>query len=549
MRFKNLLQSALLLLCVSGSAISVNAGSCGCLTNSISINTGVNPTSGAILAPGNYDPYWTVTTVPASSGLTAPVSAYVIAPYSGWGSSTPALLSTLSANAGWLSPINSATYWINNPAPDSFFEFRYDFCVCQSADYKISGLLGGDDYVDMTVDGATSPIVTGGGWPNIVSFSSTMFLTAGNHYLKLRLRNLGGSVMGVALNGSITSFAGSTLIGQNCCHNVGGITGRKWADVNCNGQVDAGDTVMRNWKITLNPGGISVLTDVTGVYSFPNLAPGTYTVTETNQAGWTPILPNGAGSTTVTVTNGVVSVVDFLNSKCVYAPCDLECYWKTTGNNAISPLNYLGTNNTADLKIKTNSTQRAIIQGTGDGNMGIATAAPSTILHVYAAPPPAGAPSGLRFEKLPAGQGNVLVVDANGYVYVAQGTVAHRDAGGASENVTQLQSQVAQMQQEITSLRSLLMDISSGGNTLSVSPNPTSGQVSATYHIASSYSSAAIKITDNTGKTVLTAPVTGANGTLSLAIPSGAVSGELICVLVVDSKLVATQKLVLLSNR
>ena len=182
--------------------------------------------------------------------------------------------------------------------------------------------------------------------------------------------------------------------------------------------------------------------------------------------------------------------------------------------------------------------------------MGIATASPSTILHVYAAPPPAGAPSGLRFEKLPPGQGNVLVVDANGYVYMAPGTFGNKAAGGvAEENVSQLQAQVTQLQDELTSLRSLLMDISSGGNTLSVSPNPTSGQASASYRIMGTFSSAAIKITDNSGKTILSVPVTGSNGTVNLAIPSGVVSGNLICALMVDGKLVATQKLTLLTNR
>jgi hypothetical protein len=95
----------------------------------------------------------------------------------------------------------------------------------------------------------------------------------------------------------------------------------------------------------------------------------------------------------------------------------------------------------------------------------------------------------------------------------------------------------------------LLTDVSSGGNSLSVSPNPTSGQVNIAYRISGSFSAAAIKITDNSGKTILTTPITNANGTINLAIPSGVVSGNLICALMVDGKLTATQKLTLLTNR
>lgn len=94
------------------------------------------------------------------------------------------------------------------------------------------------------------------------------------------------------------------------------------------------------------------------------------------------------------------------------------------------------------LIIKTNGTERARIEGAGDGNMGIATSSPTTILHTYAAPPPSGAPSGLRFEDLPWGNGFILVTDDDGYVYKADVT-AYK--GGSME--------MMQMQQEMNSLK------------------------------------------------------------------------------------------------
>ena len=86
--------------------------------------------------------------------------------------------------------------------------------------------------------------------------------------------------------------------------------GYKFDDVNDNG-IDNAEPRLANWTIQLtgtddfgNPVNLSTLTDANGQYSFTGLNPGTYTVTEVQQTGWTQT----AGGTTVTLTSGQVAV-------------------------------------------------------------------------------------------------------------------------------------------------------------------------------------------------------------------------------------------------
>ncbi len=97
---------------------------------------------------------------------------------------------------------------------------------------------------------------------------------------------------------------------QNVC-----ISGVKYRDRNGDGDQDAGEEVLSGWTINLNPGGSSAVTDVNGEYSFCNLGPGTYTLTETAQPGWILTEPSG-GSYVIAVTSGTNSTGnDFGNFK------------------------------------------------------------------------------------------------------------------------------------------------------------------------------------------------------------------------------------------
>lgn len=534
-------------------AKETGSGNCGCTTSSIFFSTGYNRISNTVLPAGSYDNDWTLIGKPSSATITLPSIPYVITPYPVWGMSTPAAEATMISLGGWLSPFNTSAYTVNNPAPDSFFYFQFTFCVCTQGQYQFSGLGNADDYADMILDGNTSsPIAVFNNWATVFNINTTVSLAAGTHTLWLRLRNLGGVVMGVCAEGTITQVGGAGgLIGYDCCNNGGSVLVRKFADVNCDNVIEIGtDTTMRGWTFTLNPGGYVGTTDALGNLSFTGVPAGTYTLTETVQPGWSPILPTTTGSTTVVVNVGSTTEVDVLNSQCHNGKdsCALQCYWRVTGNSAINPaINFLGTTNPEPIIVKTNNTQRAVVEGTGDGNIGIATTAPSTILHVFAAPPPGGAPSGVRFEKLPVGAGNILVVDPNGYVYMAQ-QVAQKALTPGSDEASQLQSQIADLQSQIAALNTLLSGVSGSGSSLSVSPNPTSGVATVTYQIAGSFSSAEIRITDNNGNILMSNPVTGSNGNVTLNLPPGLSSSQLLFTLLSDNKVVATQKVVLLNK-
>ncbi len=102
-----------------------------------------------------------------------------------------------------------------------------------------------------------------------------------------------------------------------------GFSGVKFEDNNGNGAKDAGEPGLKDWTIKLMKGTtvVSVIpTDADGAYSFTDIAPGSYTVEEAAQAGWTQSYPASPGMQTVNLVSGVIGPknVDFGN-------------WRSTG--------------------------------------------------------------------------------------------------------------------------------------------------------------------------------------------------------------------------
>jgi predicted outer membrane repeat protein len=102
----------------------------------------------------------------------------------------------------------------------------------------------------------------------------------------------------------------------------GSINGQKWNDLNGDGVKEAGEPGLSGWTIyldsnfngNLEPGERSTTTDVDGYYSFTNLIPGVYAVTEVSQAGWEQIFPGLFANRTVMVDPGQdVFGIDFGN--------------------------------------------------------------------------------------------------------------------------------------------------------------------------------------------------------------------------------------------
>ena len=119
-------------------------------------------------------------------------------------------------------------------------------------------------------------------------------------------------------SGSYALNVTSGNLGGNITRNFGNfkkisIGGTKYRDRNGNANQDPGDNGLSGWTINATNGGGSQVTDVNGDYSFTNLGPGTYVLTETPQPGYALTEP-ALGSYSVSAVSGVdVTGRDFGN--------------------------------------------------------------------------------------------------------------------------------------------------------------------------------------------------------------------------------------------
>ena len=97
------------------------------------------------------------------------------------------------------------------------------------------------------------------------------------------------------------------------------ISGSKFSDLNANGQWDANEPGLAGWTIRLVGGPHAVnrttTTGANGSYTFANLEPGAYTVTEVPQAGWAQTQPPPPGARLVTLASQSVNGIDFGNTQ------------------------------------------------------------------------------------------------------------------------------------------------------------------------------------------------------------------------------------------
>ncbi len=153
--------------------------------------------------------------------------------------------------------------------------------------------------------------------------------------LKLKATALGsGAERGQSSSFILTNTIGQPLAGTGGSSSVmgsygflpvarglsfGSIRGHMFADLDGDSLQDEGEPSLIGWKLYLNGTTTdSVLTDSSGNYVFTGLLPGSYTVTEFVELGWTYTLP-ASGSYSVTIGIGEdVSAEDFANFKLGY---------------------------------------------------------------------------------------------------------------------------------------------------------------------------------------------------------------------------------------
>jgi len=149
----------------------------------------------------------------------------------------------------------------------------------------------------------------------------------------------------LTLNDYATTYSAAVKIDCPC---EAMITGMKFNDLNGNGVRDPGEPGLANWTIQVtDSNGIThtATTDSQGNYSFTVPAPGTYTVAEVLQSGWTQTAPT-TGIYSVTVPPGqVLTNLNFGNKK--KKECDLEIRKEMKPNPLVS-----GQQATATITVK-----------------------------------------------------------------------------------------------------------------------------------------------------------------------------------------------------
>ncbi|AMN43730.1 MSCRAMM family protein [Rhodoplanes sp. Z2-YC6860] len=181
--------------------------------------------------------------------------------------------------------------------------------------------ISGTKYIDANGDGSTvgDVVYTGGvlidlfknGGANPVASVTT---DVNGHY---SFSNLGpgtytvtevtptGWTETLSPTGTITASSGHNVTGEDFANFKNfSISGYKWDDADVDGKWDTGEKGIANWTIYLNNGTsiVSATTDASGHYTFSNLGPGSYTVTEAHPSGW---FNSYNGTTTVVGASGV----------------------------------------------------------------------------------------------------------------------------------------------------------------------------------------------------------------------------------------------------
>lgn len=221
-------------------------------------------------------------------------------------------------NDGWL-PAMPLTQWITS-YPDGGnthtgnYTFEFVFCLGD-------GFLEPSLYLDIRSDNGSTVYLNGhflkdvpsnfsAATPEPVSTNNAAYFVAGPNRLTIVDHNL-QNVKGINVKGFVAASSG-VLGTAGCCTQAGVITGLKWKDINNDGIRQDTEPTLSGWEIKLS-NGQTALTDHYGYYTFSNLPPGNYTVTETQQSGWARTWPASGNYSIALGPNEVRQGIDFGN--------------------------------------------------------------------------------------------------------------------------------------------------------------------------------------------------------------------------------------------
>jgi hypothetical protein len=322
-----------------------------CKVNEVILNTGYDHAAGATYSPVVPDGHWELVDAPNEDSATDPddlpdspgTSTTLFLPSPAWVINKNPAWATLTGSE-WISAYKTSARDTNNPPPAGAgaqfyapYAFQRCFCTCEGVRgiaLKMRVLV--DNTAVITFDGMPIDSLAQDITDNFtkgLEIERSIEVRPGKHCLRIDVRNLSKVAMGLNVNGTATSIpSGKPLfLSAACCSPAGKIIGRKFDDRNCNGRDDNSavnqsiEPGLQGWIITLTNTATgattTATTDADGFYYFNNLPPGTYTVSETLQAGWSQTIPGAGGTHTVTLKANEVVQKDFGNCRKAQGEC------------------------------------------------------------------------------------------------------------------------------------------------------------------------------------------------------------------------------------
>lgn len=257
---------------------------------------------------------------------------------------------------------------------------------------------------------------------------------------------------------------------------------------------------------------------------------------------------------TISTNSGIASIVTDACEDCDGGSeaCNDKCYWKVEGNNILNGNNIFGTLTDHDIHIKSNNMSRGVIKGGGTsmgGFFGWNTMTPTARFHVNCNNGNDGMPSDIRFEDLEAGEGTILVIDKDGYVYnshvpVGQESPVAPEVMNMKEEIRELKMQLAELRQTLATGSVDKYNAQVQNELYQNNPNPFGKETSLGYNIVNMQQGAFIAVYDLNGKEIFRQAVTEkGKGSITLS-GDKLVPGMYLYSLIIDGKETATKRMV-----
>lgn len=178
-------------------------------------------------------------------------------------------------------------------------------------------------------------------------------------------------------------------------------------------------------------------------------------------------------------------------------------------------------------------------QATNKMFLGLGTVNPTAVLHTVDA---------IRFENLPSGAGNVLVVDASGNVFKSSAFQSRQQVETMQKEIDALKQEVAELKKMLTGAKSGTVSVTTEGEAAVLYqnvPNPFKKSTTIRYSVPETARTAYMDIMDESGNKIKTFNLSpGSQQSVSLDI-SHLSSGMYYYSLTVDNKTIDTKKMIL----